>query len=115
MIQNSGMDKECVCMLDQRLLPAEEKYLMLRSYDEVAEAIKNNGCSGCTCDWRLSRNGDRAGSQSVRGYLCRGFGGRFRLHLVIVMGRTRPTRRQSLLGRLNECGHFQARKVTWRR
>lgn len=27
-------------MLDQRLLPSEEKYLMLRSYDEVAEAIK---------------------------------------------------------------------------
>ena len=27
-------------MLDQRLLPDEEKYLMLRSYEEVAEAIK---------------------------------------------------------------------------
>ena len=27
-------------MLDQRLLPTEEKYLMLRSYEEVAEAIK---------------------------------------------------------------------------
>jgi methylthioribose-1-phosphate isomerase len=27
-------------MLDQRLLPLEEKYLMLRSYDEVAEAIR---------------------------------------------------------------------------
>jgi len=28
-------------MLDQRLLPTEEKYLMLRSYEEVADAIKN--------------------------------------------------------------------------
>ena len=28
-------------MLDQRLLPNEEKYLMLRSYEEVADAIKN--------------------------------------------------------------------------
>src|SRR5438046_10356683 len=27
-------------MLDQRLLPTEEKYLMLRSYEEVADAIK---------------------------------------------------------------------------
>lgn len=27
-------------MLDQRLLPTEEKYLILRSYDEVADAIK---------------------------------------------------------------------------
>src|SRR6476660_8564672 len=27
-------------MLDQRLLPTEEKYLMLYSYEEVAEAIK---------------------------------------------------------------------------
>ena len=27
-------------MLDQRLLPNEEKYLMLRSYEEVADAIK---------------------------------------------------------------------------
>src|SRR5262249_18337125 len=31
---------EGVSMLDQRLLPNEEKYLMLRSYEEVADAIK---------------------------------------------------------------------------
>ncbi len=31
---------EGIRMLDQRLLPTEEKYLMLRSYEEVAEAIK---------------------------------------------------------------------------
>ena len=31
---------EGVRMLDQRILPGEEKYLMLRSYEEVAEAIK---------------------------------------------------------------------------
>jgi len=29
-----------VRMLDQRLLPTEEKYLMLRSYEEIADAIK---------------------------------------------------------------------------
>src|SRR5438046_9202295 len=40
MIKTVEWTKEGVLMLDQRLLPNEEKYLTLRSYDEVAEAIK---------------------------------------------------------------------------
>jgi methylthioribose-1-phosphate isomerase len=40
MIKTIEWTNEGVRMLDQRLLPTEEKYLMLRSYDEVAEAIK---------------------------------------------------------------------------
>ncbi len=32
---------EGVAMLDQRLLPTEEKWLMLRSYDEVADGIRD--------------------------------------------------------------------------
>ena len=40
MIKTVEWTKDGVSMLDQRLLPNEEKYLMLRSYDEVAEAIK---------------------------------------------------------------------------
>ena len=40
MIKTVEWTKDGVRMLDQRLLPGEEKYLMLRSYDEVAEAIK---------------------------------------------------------------------------
>ena len=40
MIKTVEWTKDGVRMLDQRLLPAEEKYLMLRSYDEVAEAIR---------------------------------------------------------------------------
>src|SRR5207247_9903635 len=40
MIKTIEWTSEGVRMLDQRLLPAEEKYLMLRSYEEVAEAIK---------------------------------------------------------------------------
>ena len=40
MIKTVEWTNEGVRMLDQRLLPSEEKYLMLRSYDEVAEAIK---------------------------------------------------------------------------
>ncbi len=40
MIKTIEWTHEGVRMLDQRLLPTEEKYLMLRSYEEVAEAIK---------------------------------------------------------------------------
>jgi methylthioribose-1-phosphate isomerase len=40
MIKTVEWTKDGVRMLDQRLLPMQEVYLMLRSYDEVAEAIK---------------------------------------------------------------------------
>ncbi len=40
MIKTVEWTKEGVRMLDQRLLPDEETYLMLRSYEEVAEAIR---------------------------------------------------------------------------
>src|SRR5919107_3902007 len=41
MIKTVEWTGEGVRMLDQRILPTEEKYLMLRSYEEVAEAIKD--------------------------------------------------------------------------
>ncbi|HUQ32882.1 MAG TPA: S-methyl-5-thioribose-1-phosphate isomerase [Pyrinomonadaceae bacterium] len=40
MIKTVEWTDEGVRMIDQRILPTEEKYLMLRSYDEVADAIK---------------------------------------------------------------------------
>jgi methylthioribose-1-phosphate isomerase len=40
MIKTVEWTKDGVKMLDQRLLPSEETYLMLRSYDEVADAIR---------------------------------------------------------------------------
>ncbi|MDT5063752.1 MAG: methylthioribose-phosphate isomerase [Acidobacteriota bacterium] len=40
MIKTVEWTDEGVRMLDQRLLPTEEKYLTLRSYEEVADAIK---------------------------------------------------------------------------
>ena len=40
MIKTVEWTDEGIRMLDQRLLPREEKYLMLRSYEDVAEAIK---------------------------------------------------------------------------
>lgn len=41
MIKTVEWTDEGVLMLDQRILPTEETYLMLRSCDEVAEAIKD--------------------------------------------------------------------------
>lgn len=41
MIKTIEWTSEGVRMLDQRLLPTEEKYLILRSYEEVADAIRN--------------------------------------------------------------------------
>src|SRR5215813_96339 len=41
MIKTVEWTSEGIRMLDQRLLPTEEKYLMLRSYEEVADAIRN--------------------------------------------------------------------------
>ena len=40
MIKTVEWTNEGVRMLDQRLLPTEEKYLTLRSYEEIADAIK---------------------------------------------------------------------------
>jgi methylthioribose-1-phosphate isomerase len=40
MIKTVEWTSEGVRMLDQRILPTEEKYLILRSYEEVADAIK---------------------------------------------------------------------------
>ena len=40
MIKTVEWTNEGVRMLDQRLLPTEEKYLILRSCEEVADAIK---------------------------------------------------------------------------
>src|SRR3954462_12858037 len=40
MIKTVEWTDEGVCMIDQRILPTEEKYLILRSYEEVADAIK---------------------------------------------------------------------------
>src|SRR5216110_2600795 len=40
MIKTIEWTNEGVSMLDQRLLPTEERYLTLRSYEEVADAIK---------------------------------------------------------------------------
>lgn len=46
MIKTIEWTNEGIRMLDQRLLPMEEKYLLLRSYEEVAQAIKQMAVRG---------------------------------------------------------------------
>ena len=90
MIKTVEWTSEGVRMLDQRLLPTEEKYLMLRSYDEVAEAIKQMVVRGAPAIGVSAAMGLALGaSQSVGtsvadlefdfDYMCE------------VMGATRPT------------------------
>lgn len=90
MIKTVEWTKEGIRMIDQRLLPNEEKYLMLRSYDEVAEAIKKMVVRGAPAIGVSAAMGLALGAkQSVGtsvadleddfGYMCQ------------VMSETRPT------------------------
>jgi methylthioribose-1-phosphate isomerase len=90
MIKTIEWTNEGISMLDQRLLPTEEKYLMLRSYEEVAEAIKKMVVRGAPAIGVSAAMGLALGaSQSVGtsvadleddfDYMCK------------VMGETRPT------------------------
>ncbi|HXI25303.1 MAG TPA: S-methyl-5-thioribose-1-phosphate isomerase [Pyrinomonadaceae bacterium] len=90
MIKTVEWTKEGVLMLDQRLLPNEEKYLTLRSYEEVAQAIKKMVVRGAPAIGVSAAMGLALGaSQSVSTslpdlefdfkYMCE------------VMGATRPT------------------------
>jgi methylthioribose-1-phosphate isomerase len=90
MIKTIEWTKDGVRMLDQRLLPSEETYLMLRSYEEVADAIKKMVVRGAPAIGVSAAMGIALGaSQSVGtsvadleddfGYICK------------LMGETRPT------------------------
>ncbi len=90
MIKTIEWTNDGVRMLDQRLLPTEETYLMLRSYDEVADAIRMMVVRGAPAIGVSAAMGIALGaSQSVGtsvsdleddlGYICE------------VMSQTRPT------------------------
>ena len=71
MIKTVEWTREGVRMIDQRLLPTEEKYLILRSYEEVAEAIKKMVVRGRARDWSVGRAGFGARSKTVsRNFSC---------------------------------------------
>lgn len=90
MIKTVEWTKEGVRMLDQRLLPNEEKYLTLYSYEEVADAIKRMVVRGAPAIGVAAAMGLALGaSQSVSTSLPDlEFDFKF---MCDVMGATRPT------------------------
>jgi len=90
MIKTVEWTDEGVRMIDQRLLPTEEKYLTLRTYEEVAEAIKKMVVRGApaigvSAAFGLALGAKQSVGTSVAdleddfGYMCD------------VMSKTRPT------------------------
>src|SRR4030095_11694117 len=77
-------------MLDQRLLPNEEKYLMLRSYDEVAEAIKKMVVRGAPAIGISAAMGLALGASQSVGTSVADLEFDFK-YMCEVMGATRPT------------------------
>jgi methylthioribose-1-phosphate isomerase len=90
MIKTVEWTKDGVSMLDQRLLPAEEKYLMLRSYDEVADAIKKMVVRGAPAIGVSAAMGIALGANQSVGTSVADLEEDFD-YICDVMGRTRPT------------------------
>jgi methylthioribose-1-phosphate isomerase len=90
MIKTVEWTKEGVRMLDQRLLPTEEKYLMLRSYEEVAEAIKKMVVRGAPAIGVSAAMGLALGANQSVGTSIADLEYDFRF-MCKVMGATRPT------------------------
>ena len=61
MIKTVEWTDEGVIMIDQRLLPTEEKYLTLRSCDEVADAVRTMVVRGAPAIGVRRLAGARAG------------------------------------------------------
>jgi methylthioribose-1-phosphate isomerase len=77
-------------MLDQRLLPTEEKYLMLRSYDEVAEAIRKMVVRGAPAIGVSAAMGLALGASQSVGTSVADLEDDFN-YMCQVMSETRPT------------------------
>src|SRR5882672_10461844 len=90
MIKTVEWTSEGVRMLDQRLLPTEEKYLMLRSYEEVADAIKKMVVRGAPAIGVSAAMGLALGANQSVGTSIADLEYDFRF-MCKVMGATRPT------------------------
>src|ERR1051325_11478411 len=90
MIKTVEWTDEGVRMLDQRLLPTEEKYLMLRSYDEVADAIKKMVVRGAPAIGVSAAFGLALGAKQSVGTSLPDLEYDFD-YMCDVMGATRPT------------------------
>jgi len=90
MIKTVEWTKDGVRMLDQRLLPSEEIYLTLRSYDEVAEAIKKLVVRGAPAIGVSAAMGIALGANQSVGTSIADLQDDFD-YICTVMGATRPT------------------------
>lgn len=90
MIKTVEWTREGVRMIDQRLLPTEEKYLMLRSYEEVAEAIRKMVVRGAPAIGVSAAMGLALGTKQSVGTSIADLEDDFD-YMCSVMGKTRPT------------------------
>jgi len=90
MIKTVEWTNEGIRMIDQRLLPGEEKYLMLRSCEEVAEAIKNMAVRGAPAIGVSAAMGLALGAQQSVGMSAADLEYDFD-YLCEMMSKTRPT------------------------
>ena len=90
MIKTVEWTDEGIRMLDQRLLPGEEKYLMLRSYEDVAEAIKKMVVRGAPAIGVSAAMGLALGASQSVGMSVSDLKDDFD-YMCQVMSQTRPT------------------------
>jgi methylthioribose-1-phosphate isomerase len=90
MIKTVEWTNEGVRMIDQRLLPTEEKYLMLRSWEEVAEAIKKMVVRGAPAIGVSAAMGLALGASQSVGMSVADLEDDF-TYMCQIMGETRPT------------------------
>lgn len=90
MIKTVEWTKDGVRMLDQRVLPEQETYLMLRSYDEVAEAIKKMVIRGAPAIGVSAAMGIALGASQSVGTSVADLEDDL-LYICDVMAKTRPT------------------------
>jgi methylthioribose-1-phosphate isomerase len=90
MIKTVEWTNEGIRMIDQRLLPGEEKYLLLRSCEEVAEAIKSMAVRGAPAIGVSAAMGLALGAQQSVGMSVADLEYDFD-YLCEMMSKTRPT------------------------
>ena len=90
MIKTVEWTNEGIRMIDQRVLPTEERYLMLRSWEEVAEAIKKMVVRGAPAIGVSAAMGLALGASQSVGMSAADLEDDF-TYMCQVMGETRPT------------------------
>lgn len=90
MIKTVEWTNEGIRMIDQRVLPTEEEYLMLRSWEEVAEAIKKMVVRGAPAIGVSAAMGLALGASQSVGMSVADLEDDF-TYICKVMGETRPT------------------------